>query len=403
MRKHVITLLALLTVTIGSIGFPLAKDEPILHDWTDSDPPVTNREPCSGIHGGPYPSRLARTVLLPIHDTNVRIGFDCYVDAIKVERHLEYRDGQKETIKFRPNGTVAERTRTYATVSGDIGRLQSHATYAKDGTTYLTHDVYRGDGTLERTGRAERDGRYQTTYFFEDGVTVERRRNFGKLKEFVSETIYRRDGSELAGISVTLEELELGITLYAPNGKKQATFYRTKIGERGYVFAEDGMTAILEYAYDPYSRAAGYMDEKGRLLQKHSMNFNRLVVAFLAKDETRTYTQIRRDNDQVLRQVEERSFQTGELIRTIAMNKDGSRPEVVTYPQGEGKLVKVLDENGMVVKIDHVAKGGTVVRSETPAKLQKEVIPAEALDKPLPTAEQPKFRLYGPPLVYDYP
>ena len=405
MQKHAITLLALFAILVASISLPSARDIDIERDWKVSNPPVTNREPCSGIDGNPYPGRLSRTALLPDYDTNIRAGFDCWVDDIRVERHLEFRDGQKEAIKFRPDGTVSERTRTYATVNGDIGRVQSHATYAKDGTTYVTHDVYRGDGTLERAGRGDRDGRYLQTYYFEDGVTVERLRNFGRLKEFISEKIYRRDGSLLAGVSVTMEGLELGITLYAPNGVKQATMFRTKIGEKGYVFSEDGTTALLEYAYDPYSRVAGYSDAKGRLIQKIDMHFNRLVIAFLAKDETRTYTQIRRDSDGVLRKVEERSFggdSAGSLIRTITMNKDGTRPESVSYPGQEVTIVKILDGTGVVVRIDFT-KGGTVVRSETPSQPQSEVIPAEALEKPLPTTEQPKFRLVGPPLVYDYP
>lgn len=405
MRKHAITLLALLIISVGSVGFLFARDNDIEQNWKISNPPVTNREPCSGIDGNPYPGRLARTALLPEYGTNVRAGYDCWVDDIKVARHLEFRDGQKEEIRFRSDGTVSERTRTYATVNGDIGQVQSHATYAKDGMTYMSHDVYRGDGTLERSGRGERDGRYVQTYYFEDGRSIERLRNFGRLKEFVSETIYRRDGSILAGISVTVEELELGITLYAPNGKVQATMFRTKIGEKGYVFAEDGTTAVLEYAWDPYSRVAGYSDTTGRLLQKVDMHFNRLVIAFLAKDEKRTYTQIRRDNDGVLRKVEERSFgddSSGRLIRTITMNRDGTHPESVSYPGEQSTIVKTLDDNGFVVRID-LTKGGKVVRSETPSQSQKEVIPAEALEKPLPTAEQPKFRLSGPPLVYDYP
>ena len=404
MRKHVIALLALLIVSAGSVSFLFAKEDSIEHDWKTSNPPVTNREPCTGIDGNPYPGRLSRTALLPEQGTNIRAGYDCWVDDIKVARHLEFRDGQKEVIEYRPDGTVSERTRTFATVNGDIGRVQSHATYAKDGITYVTHDVYRGDGTLERSGRGERDGRYIQTYYFEDGQTVERLRNFGRLKEFVSEKIYRRDGTQLAGISVTMDELELGITLYAPDGRKQATMFRTKVGERGYVFADDGMTTVLEYAFDPYSRVAGYSDANGRLLQKVDMHFNRLVIAFLAKDEKRTYTQFRRDNDGVLRKVEERAFGSstgGELIRVIQMNKDGSHPESVLYP-GEESINKILDDGGAVVRIDY-AKGGRIVRSETPSQPQWEIIPAEALERPLPTAEQPKFRLYGPPLVYDYP
>lgn len=403
MRKHVIKLLLLLVVATAGVFYYLgAVQEPILQDWTNSDPPLTNREVCTAMKGGPYPNRLPRTVVLPIQDTNIRVGYDCYVEADRVERHIEFRDGQKEVIKYRPDGTVSERTRTFATVNGDIGRVKSHATYAADGTTFLSHDVYRGDGTLERSGRSERDGRYQTRYYFEDGITPERIRNFGRLKEFVSEIIYRRDGSELAAISVTMEGLELGITLYATDGKKLSTFYRTRIGERGYVYAPDGVTIVHEYAWDNYSRAGGYMDRKGRLMHKYEMRFNRLTVAFLSKDETKTYVQIRRDNDLVLRKVDEHDFNTSELVRTIMMSKDGSRPELVIYREGTGKLIKVLDENGMVVKIDHVARDGTVVRSEIPAQLQTELISKEALAEPLPLAEKPQFTLSGPPLVYDY-
>jgi len=378
------------------------RSEPtsIADGWKTSEQPVTNREPCSGIQGNPYPGRLPRSVLIPAQDTNVRVGYDCYVDDIKVERRLEFRDGKKEIISYRPNGTVSERTKHYATVNGDLGRLQSHATFGADGTTYTSHDVYRGDGTLERSGKGERDGRYTTRYFFDDGKTVERQRNFSPLKEFVSERIYRPDGSELAAVTVTMDQLELGVTLYAPDGKKTATFYRTKVGERGYVFAEDG-TTLLEYAFDPYSRIAGYMDGKGRLMQKVDARFGRLLIAFLSKDESRTYVQTWRDSDKVLRKVEERN-RDGELIRTVQMSRDGSFPEQVIYPEDFGSSVKILDATGKVVLVKRLDARKNVLSETAVTESLKDPISPEALSVPPPTAEKPDFRLYGPPLVYDY-
>lgn len=400
MRK----LLPLLALLAAGSAFAVFHRQPepvsIATDWRVSDPPMNDREPCSGIHGGPYPSRVPRSVLIPSHNTNIRVGYDCFVEDVKVERRLEFRDGKKEIIRYRANGTISERTKYYATVIGDLSRLQSRATFAADGKTYVTHDVYRGDGTLERTGRGSRDGRYVTKYFFEDGVSVERIRNFSPLKEFVSEHIYRRDGTQLAAVTVTEEGLELGVTLYAPDGKMLATFYRTKVSERGTVFGVDG-TPMLEYAFDPYTRLAGYMDEKGRLMQKLDVRFGRMTVAFLSRDETRTYTQGWRDSDKVLRTVEERK-RNGELVRTISMNRDGTLPKEIAYPEKNGSLVKVLDENGKVVRIKRLDGQNHVMSDVSANESLGDSIPQEALTLPKPTAERPDFRLIGPPLVYDY-
>ncbi len=376
----------------------------IQSDWKTSNPPLTNREPCQGIAGGPYPSRVPTSVLLPNSDHNVRIGYDCYVDQVKVETRLEYKNGMREFIRYRPDRTVSERTKHWSTVNGDLGIVQSHATYAADGVTFTAHEVYRGDGTLERIGVSDRDGSYTARFFFEDGISVERLRRFNKLKEFVSETQYRRDGSELAVIVVAMDGLELGVTLYAPDGKKTAIFYRTKMGEKGYVYAEDGFTVLLEYANDRYYKVAGYSDHNGRLLQKWESRFNRRVIAFLSQDETRTYTQIWREGEApALRKVEEHNFVTKELVRVIDMSKDGSKVDTVTVVQSDGiRVISRLDDNGKVVQIDRFSVDGKQLSTTKPAAPQTADIPVEALSEPKTLVSPPGFRLYGPPLLYDW-
>ncbi len=389
---------------VAAIASLPAQKDSIQEDWKTSNPPVTNRDPCQGIAGGPYPGRAPTTVVLPVSDHQVRIGYDCYVDATKIETRLEYKNGRKEHIRYRPDLTVAERTKYYATVNGDLGRVWSHAKYEKDGVTFTAHEVYRADGSLERAGVADRDGSYTARFFFDDGVSVERFRKFNKLKEFVSEKQYRRDGSEIAGIVVSLDGLELGVTLYAPDGRKTAIFYRTKIGEKGYVYDDDGTTVLLEYANDPYYQVAGHSDHQGRLVQKWDTRFNRRVIAFLSQDETRTYTQIWREGGSpALRKVEEHNFATKELIRTIEMSKDGSKVEKITIDQKDGgKLVSLLDKNGAIVQIDRYDAGGNLARSEKLITPKPANVPQEALDVPKPIATPPGFRLVGPPLAYDW-
>ncbi|MDZ4833849.1 MAG: hypothetical protein SGJ27_08725 [Candidatus Melainabacteria bacterium] len=376
----------------------------IIEGWTTSFPPVTHRSPCQGISGGPYPSRSPTTIVLPNADREVRIGYDCYVENTKVETRLEYKNGMKEFIRYRADRTVFERTKHYATVNGDLGRLQSYATYGPDGSTFTRHDVYRTDGTLERSGLADRDGSYVSRFFFDDGVAVERFRKFNKLKEFVSETQFRRDGSQLAGVVVSHDGLELGVTLYGPDGKKTAIFYRTKIGEKGYVYGPDGITILLEYANDPYYKVAGHSDEKGRLLQKWDTRFNRRVVAFLSQDETRTYTQVWREGDApALRKVEEHDFSTKKLIRIIEMNKDGTKvAKIIVDLPGEQKLVSLLDDSGAIVQIDRYNAQGKLADSNKLAQPKPVDVPEEALTTPKPIASPPGFRLYGPALVYDW-
>lgn len=391
---------AVATVAIST----LPQNVSLIQDWTTSLSPVTNRSPCQGIDGGPYPDRAPTTVVLPSSNREVRIGYDCFVDNTRVETRLEYRNGMKEFIRYRANGTVAERTKHYATVNGDLGRLQSHATYAADGLTFISHDVYRATGTLERSGVSERDGSYTARFFYEDGVSIERFRKFNKLKEFVSEKQYRRDGSESAGIVVSVDGLELGVTLYAQDGRKTAIFYRTKIGEKGYVYDTDGSTILLEYAHDPYFQAAGHFDTRGRLVQKWDSRFNRRVVAFISQDETRTYTQVWREGGTpALRRVEEHDFVTKQLIRTFEMNKDGSVVEKISSVQKDGtKIVQLLNDKGAVVRIDRFDAAGNLSKSETLTHPTAAVIPQEALAVPKPIASPPGFRLFGPALLYDW-
>lgn len=381
-----------------------AQNDSLRDDWRTSNPPVSNRDPCQGISGGPYPSRAPTTVVLPASDHNVRIGYDCFVDAIKIETRLEYKNGTKEHIRYRADLTVAERTKFFATVNGDLGRVSSHATYAKDGVTFTAHEVYRGDGTLKRTGVAERDGSYTARFFFEDGVSVERFRKFDNFRAFVSEKQYRRDGTEIAGIVVSQDNLELGVTLYAPDGRKIAVFYRTKISEKGYVYDVDGETILLEYANDPYFQVAGQSDHRGRLVQKWDTRFNRRVIAFLSQDETRTYTQIwRQGGSPALRKVEEHNFATKELIRTIEMSKDGSKVEKITFDQKDGsKLVNLVNDAGAIVQIDRYDADGKLANSEKLAHPRPAGVPQEALIVPKPIATPPGFRLFGPPLLYDW-
>lgn len=326
-----------------------------------------------------FPRRLPETLLLPAAGTGIVRGIDRYAGDGSKERFLEYEDGAAQHTSFRLDGTISQDRRYFPHEGGPAEPvLKSHATFDLDGKTYKSHEVFRQDGTLARAGKLLKDGRYETSYFFEDGKTAERVRIFSRgKKEFVNENLFRRDGSLKASISAA-DMGELYVTLYSEDGtKRTAAFYKGVTGEHGSVYAEDGETILVQFEHDYWTRTEVYYRKDGVMVQKRFASGGAMRISFLSSDGRTIYKQTWRlatgKHRQMLREVEELDFADKKLVRTIRMTKDGRRVDRVTYADGKAR-----------------GPGDAAVSRE-------------ALREPAPTAELPTFPFTtAPPLIYDY-
>lgn len=365
--------------------------------WTE--PPASN----------PFVTKLPERVSLPSQDTSneefrkERFAEDGFT---RIEAVREFRDGITETVKFRDDGTVSSYTELYPAGDSGTRQLKSNATFDESGRFFISHQVYRTDGTLERTGEQLRDGRYESKYYWDDGKTVARHRFFNKQRKFVSETVFSASGARLAVRTRTDEDLTT--SLYREDGTLSASSVKTMFSEAGKVYAADGKL-LFEFEETPWTTQEDHYNENGILVQGRV--FVRMAgttdIYMLNTDGTLRFKQVWRHSrkaagdpvEPILSRIMEAKGKS--LYRTIEVGKDG-KPTSVEYPvSGGGKIVKELSDGKNVIATITYDRSNKVV-SNVKASGEVENFDPAMLQDP-PHAQRPIFvDENAPPMVYDY-
>lgn len=172
----------------------------------------------------------------------------------------------------------------------DLGILRRLALYDLDGQSFVKHEVRRKDGTLERIGERQRDGRYHIQYYYRDGVTLHRDRYFIRQNQVIKldpfntdpaltayyqkkqyklsfERVFRNDGSTPES-QVVLVDGGYAKSLFNEKGERIATVNQDDgVYKNGDVYSADGKTLLASYTYSPwiseerYFRADGSLEE----------------------------------------------------------------------------------------------------------------------------------------------
>ncbi len=392
MNKPKICLIALGIVAIAAVAW---------FTWKPKDLAETN-----------FPKRSCGRVFLPAAGRPVLHRFEkCGKEGQPASAEVEFADGRFELITLRADRTAMQSIEYYPGEGvPETRRVRSRATFDRDGTTYLTHQVYRLDGTLERSGQGQKDGRYQTSYYYGDGITPSRTRQF-LHKRLVSEKRFREDGTLSA--SLVVERGEVSISLYSPGGARTSALVRSPMGVLGGdVFSQDGTTLIASFIRDNWNFQEYYFDPQGKRLQVRmgAIMFGNVSVGVYDKDGKVAYIQVFRKRPKrgnlpeelILSRLTEYD-QTQKVTRMIQMNNEGTRPFTITEAAGDGRIVSDVDiDSGRILKRTHYNKTGEVIKTESGSRIKSPRIDPARL-KDAPHIELPTYTdADAPPYVYDY-
>lgn len=204
----------------------------------------------------------------------------------------------------------------------DLGLLRRLAIYDTDGQSFIKHEVRRQDGSLERFGERQRDGRYHIRYYYSDGVTVHRDRyfvrrnpvikldayfsdssflaNYQKMQFKLSfERVYRKDGSTPES-QIVLVDGSYSKSLYNENGDRIATINQDDgVYKNGDVYSADGKTLLASYTRSPWMSEEQYFRPDGTLEEARLMYMGSTEARFFDKSGRRIlYKQVWRDRPQ---------------------------------------------------------------------------------------------------------
>lgn len=371
-----------------------------------------------------FPPKLQEEVFVPDSDGK-KIAYIRYgmVDGIRTKLsgvvfYDQEHDGIIDYLSFDRKGYIVKSEKYFPLADNEEERgiLRRLAEYEASGTLFKTHSVYRKDATLERSGERLRDGRYHIQYFFEDGVTINRERFFTRDLVLSFERVYRNDKvhstvseTRLIGNAV---DREYSKTFYNEQSVKIARLTKGPlVGIKGEVFSSDGLRITASYERTPWTTQEFFYREDGSQTQARlSYSNSTTSMIFGGADNRMQYRQVWRTRPAVdgkpqrfiLSRVTEFDG-NGHELRTVEMVNDGSKPDYVSFPLSKTrKLVKYLNENGLVVKSE-VRDGDTIVSTSSSPDLPV------SFDKRMFLRENPVEFAYfdfhepgSPAWIYDY-
>ncbi|MBA3991930.1 MAG: hypothetical protein C0469_00285 [Cyanobacteria bacterium DS2.3.42] len=372
-----------------------------------------------------FPQRPLTTLILPAAGSlsGVKSGrAKHWPDGFtRKEVSLEYENGMEEFQFFNQNGKRTTSLQYYAAEAGGGRHQRSVATFAADGVTYLSHQIWRQDGSLERAGATLPGGEYEQKYYHAGGTIVSRKRVFtGGDKRLKSEEIFDQKGFRIAAINyrVTNFGINQDVNIFE-GGRRKAHFVKNILEEKGEVFGPDGTSVIAQYIKDIAMSEEVYIALDGRVIQ------TRLSLRFGGSETVRfssptrpdiTYRQVWRISPtsgrggfgtgapagRMLRTVEE--FSSGKSLYTARVAIDGLNAEAITYELPGGMaIVKSVAADGRVFRVTERDSMGKEITSVQPSRPEFVKLPAEMLVDP-PHAALPDFRDdSAPPPLYDYP
>lgn len=357
----------------------------------------------------PFITKLPVRIYLPPQDSKEEFRTESYAqdgfNRIKAVR--EFRDGVTETVEFRPDGTLAGYTELYPAGADGLRQMKSNAGFDENGRFFISHQVYRKDGTLERTGEKLRDGGYESKFYFDDGKTINRHRLFDAKHTFVVESVFNS-----AGVRIAIRYKQgdnFHFSLYHESGAHAVLYTKTMFGEAGTVLAADGQTVLFEFAQDPWTTKELHYNEQGKPVQLRT--FVRMIgstdITIFNPDGTLRYKQVwrqaRRTKDGPIEPILSRVIEAKKkrLYRTVELNKDG-KPTSVTYQiQGGRTVIKQLAGGKIITSVKTIDSNGKVVSEVQGTGEVEHFDPAMFIDPPHPE-RQTFVDENAPPLIYDY-
>jgi hypothetical protein len=342
-----------------------------------------------------------------------KTSFDRYPDGTTEDVHL-FRDGfhwaaSENYFSTLPNGgRQLHSEATFDPLSGEPGQ-----------ELYKSHRVYRpGSGSVERFGHRSRDGRYEQTYYFDDGATPARDRYFDALLNFFTETVYRwkadHTGTYAYAKLVRADfQGQFYVSLYREDGSRYASVKQAPGLATGELFAADGSTLLAEWGeemghnyyilYDPGSQVP--VKEWNSVMGRTTVTIADPITHHVVQQQI---WKERPDTSQVggkryLLMYATRFDANAAPIIRINMSGNGKHPTEVITPGKNGESVQKLDDSGRKVV-------GTETRSAdgetTSALLTESTGEAVDIDPTLLTMPDrpavPTFSDDGPPRIYDY-
>jgi hypothetical protein len=275
-----------------------------------SEPEAANPTPPPAVTQKP----VERVELMP--DTSDEYLRRHYIDAngFEVETRIEYRNGDKATIKFRSDKTQE----SYKRVAKN-GSVLIEQNYAADGKTIVSGQELRADGTMKWKATQDAAGTVTTVTYWWDGKSV-----FSEKKQQMPSgahetTYFRKDGS---------------------------TVWMKKSGPTSGV-----VTKELQYG----------SDGKLQFMREKSATSIDVVTTFYRADGTAEYKQYTTERPsgygnytyRTLAYVEELAADGKTVVRKLHMNSSGYTVVKVERPNADG-----------TVTVREVSYGGDVTREE---------------------------------------
>lgn len=372
------------------------------------------------------------------------LGFEYFKEDGRVKYYARtvFESGASQEIYWRQDGSRERAISYFPLKSGEERPLvHSRASFEKDGSTFLSHDVFNDAGRKVRSGRLLEDGFYEQSYFCGDGKAKERVRRFDAKKEFKSEQVFDcASGRVYAEILPGNYNGQLKIIVLREDGSREAELLKDYSGIGGSVFARDGKTLLAKYRSDYGSKSVKYFadgdEEKLRLEISTTWGRTKVTSYDLAtgkKLRVQEWRELPTDNPdkkvEVLVRVTDYALdKENSKTREVEMSADGKQAEKVAFPLAPDLDLKtlVLPENpsglsGLEnlrsqMNLVHTLDGsGKVVKTELTIEYQSwnnKVQPAPAnplrfnfapdLFKMPAHDEPPVFNREGPGRVYDY-
>lgn len=250
------------------------------------------------------------------------------------------------------------------TAQEDLGLLRRLAIYDTDGQSFIKHEVRRKDGSLERLGERQRDGRYHIRYYFSDGVTIHRdryfvRRNpvlrpdpsysnaqlsaqYQKMQFKLSfERVFRKDGSTPES-QIVLVDGRYFKSLYNEGGERIATVQQDDgIYKSGDLYSSDGKTLLASYTHSPWMSEEQYFRPDGSLEEIRLMYMGTTEARFFDKSGRNVlFKQVWRDRPQ---------FSDGpgrSILSRLHIYDDSGGREILIRMTNDGKAVDEVSYQG---------------------------------------------------------
>jgi hypothetical protein len=355
-----------------------------------------------------------------------RTSFNSYHDGTTEDVHLYpddwHRTASEEYFRTQPDGSRQLHSQAiFDPLSGEPGH-----------ETYISHSVYQVTGLLERYGHRLRDGRYQQTYYFEDGITPWRDRYFDSSLNFFTETIYEWRTDHHTGTYVSARLVrgdtqgEIWVSLYRQDGSRMATIKEWPGREEGTLFAPDGTTLLAEWTHDiargQSSSYATYADGSKEPTTIWSSSWGRTKVLVYDAQTGRLVVAQEWKERPDSSAVEGKRYllmsttvmagagypidhMNHYMLYKVDMSDDGQQPTKVTISGQDYDTVKWLGDSGKrVIKTETETSSALHMPARSrPKSTSGELIDIDPALLTMPQRpDLPTFDYDGPPRLYDY-